>query len=206
MQLTLSANNLRTIQAVASCAGTDDARPLLTRLVIQETPAELMTRIGSPLCVVATDSYRLAVGSLDGAEGTCEQTLIPAKGLASMSKAQLVAFKHAEPATPVYTLTAEEKSYSLSSPASSATEENWDTGTYPNWPQLVPAESEEHAPGMVAFNPHYLAEVAKAAKTLKVTDATPVRMMAIDKTRPATFTIKHHAGVFLYLLMPVRVS
>ncbi|RIK10294.1 MAG: DNA polymerase III subunit beta [Acidobacteria bacterium] len=77
----ISADQLEeAINQVASSASTDEARPILTGV--------LLTEVGGRLRLVATDSYRLSIRDLDAGEGLVAEggCLIPARALSEVGR------------------------------------------------------------------------------------------------------------------------
>ena len=75
---------------------------------------------------------------------------------------------------------------------------------FPRWRALVPAEDATVAVESIAWNPAYMADVAK----LPTTRNRPIRWTFYGETRPACARFGDGDDVFtwLYLLMPVRLA
>ena len=163
------------LRQVVRAASSDDARPLLTGVLIA---AE-----GSGIRLVATDSYRLAMRDIDGSDALSDtlQILVPARALAELQKLSALGM-------------------SLKDDGSSATSDNQEggasiglsigdhdvtftagdvkvstrllDGSYPDYRQLIPAEY----PNRLHVGKDSLLDALRRVRLLVRDNTTPVRL------------------------------
>lgn len=201
---------LRELAAVTVAAGKDDTPPTLTGVRIEWEPGVIR--------MVATDRFRLAVTEWRGEsvkDAVAGSALVPAKELAAYVKG-LPKPSRGFPDFPVtLTLDVIENSHSTSH-AVTFTCTTYDgqqvrrvvglDGDFPKWALLFPDERELAASegvSTVAYNPHYLADLAKMPQDRK---ADPVRISFTTPHRPAVCQGEGSHVQWRYLLMPVRMG
>ena len=215
MQLAMTVNDLRAVQAVALASSNDSTRPILTGVRFTNASEMADNGSGAPFTVIGCDSYRLAWHGLTGAtdeatgENEFEPVLLPAKQLVAAIKSFKIPAKVSAVAV-VAILRVDGDSWRLEGVGhcrGNIAGGNTLEGIYPEMTHLVagefPTEVKQLDNGITALNPAYLATLGEVAKVLKV-DATPVTLQLLDCSRPARFNISHNGGRFNYLLMPVR--
>ena len=200
---------LRELVSVTVAAGKDDSLPTLTGVRIEWEPGLIR--------MVATDRFRLAVCEWRGepvADAVAGSALVPAKELAAYVKGLPKPGRGADfPVT--LTLDVIENGHSKGH-AVTFTCTTYDgqqvrrvvglDGDFPKWAPLFPDEGTLAASKgvcTVAYNPHYLADLAKMPQDRK---ADPVRMSFTTPHRPAVCEGKGSHVEWKYLLMPVRTG
>jgi hypothetical protein len=198
MKLELTQEDARRICAVALVASGDKHRVILKAVLLEPDGT-----------VVATDSYRLAYCEVQGLvrDDSGAAIMLPA---AELSKALAPACKSVAP----WILSVEGSEWSVTVGTSTTTGRLIE-GTFPSWRQLIPGEPpatvDQSSGHVAAFDPMFLATLAKIATTLagstKAASSTTycAKISAWDAHRgvkPAVFKI----GPVSYLLMPVRIS
>lgn len=195
---TIPASSMRDLLAGALVAvGKDKTIPTLTGVFVEWEPGLVRA--------VATDRYRLALGeyansaldgvSLDGSGSV----LIPAEMVKSLVKA-LPKVAHEPVGWERATLSVDDGVISVSWPGGSASGVAL-IGEYPQYKSLIPSEFD--GTDRIAFDPSYLADVAKIPH--RRGDA--VRWQFVRSDRPAVATFPEWHGVsWTYLLMPVRLG
>jgi DNA polymerase III sliding clamp (beta) subunit (PCNA family) len=201
---------LRELVSVTVAAGKDDSPPTLTGVRIEWEPGLIR--------MVATDRFRLAVTEWRDesvADAVAGSALVPAKELAAYVKG-LPKPSRGFPDFPVtLTLDVIENGHSRGH-AVTFTCTTYDgqqvrrvvglDGEFPKWAPLFPDEGTLAASEgvcMVAYNPHYLADLAKMPQDRK---GDPVRMSFTTPNRPAVCQGKGSHVEWKYLLMPVRTG
>jgi DNA polymerase-3 subunit beta len=200
---------LRELAAVTVAAGKDDSLPTLTGVRIEWEPGLIR--------MVATDRFRLAVTEWRGesvADAVAGSALVPAKELAAYVKGLPKPGRGADfPVT--LTLDVIENGHSRGH-AVTFTCTTYDgqqvrrvvglDGDFPKWAPLFPDEGTLAASKgvcTVAYNPHYLADLAKMPQDRK---GDPVRISFTETHRPAVCQGKGSHVEWKYLLMPVRTG
>jgi DNA polymerase-3 subunit beta len=200
---------LRELAAVTVAAGKDDSLPTLTGVRIEWEPGLIR--------MVATDRFRLAVTEWRGesvADAVAGSALVPAKELAAYVKGLPKPGRGADfPVT--LTLDVIENGHSRGH-AVTFTCTTYDgqqvrrvvglDGDFPKWASLFPDEATLAASKgvcTVAYNPHYLADLAKMPQDRK---GDPVRISFTETHRPAVCQGKGSHVEWKYLLMPVRTG
>jgi DNA polymerase-3 subunit beta len=201
---------LRELAAVAVAAGKDDSLPTLTGVRIEWESGVVR--------MVATDRYRLAVCEWRGEsvkDAVAGSALVPAKELAAYVKGLPKPGRGGADFPVTLTLDRIENGHSKGH-AVTFTCTTFDgqqvrrvvglDGDYPKWAPLFPGEAEFAASEgvcAVAYNPHYLADLAKMPQDRK---GDPVRMSFTTPHRPAVCQGKGSHVEWKYLLMPVRTG
>lgn len=201
---------LRELAAVTVAAGKDDSLPTLTGVRIEWEPGVIR--------MVATDRFRLAVTEWRGEsvkDAVAGSALVPAKELTAYVKG-LPKPSRGFPDFPVtLTLDVIENAHSRGH-AVTFTCTTYDgqqvrrvvglDGDFPKWAPLFPDEATLAASSgvcTVAYNPHYLADLAKMPQDRK---ADPVRISFTEAHRPAVCEGQGSHVEWKYLLMPVRTG
>jgi DNA polymerase-3 subunit beta len=164
-----SADVAEALRQVVRAASTDEARPILTGV--------LLTAEAEGLRMVATDSYRLAVRDLPGASvlGTDQKVLVPGRALSELQR-----------------LLGSNGELTLRLGERDATFEVGDTrlttrlieGEFPNYRQLIPS----NYPNTLTVAREPLSEAIRRVKLL-ARDATPIRLqMSADGLRLTAIT------------------
>lgn len=151
------------LRQVVRAASTDDARPLLTGV--------LLTNEGDGVRLVATDSYRLAMRDLEGVGGLPEgqDILVPARALAELQRLPVPAsVEGATPAVDVAT-GAHEISFTQGKVRIST---RLLEGSYPDYRQLIP----EHYPNRLHLGKESLLAALRRVRLLVRDNTTPVRL------------------------------
>ena len=196
---------LADLASVGACSATDDARPILTGILLESTDA-------GELVAIATDSYRLAriTTTLPAMHAGSVHVIIPAawlaKTLTSMRPRKIKGDYLTRPVRVTIdaeTITLEADGITASTPLIA--------GTYPSVSQLIPTEKGYEAE-LGAFNPTFLWSMAKML-TRSSTDAW--RCVTMSATRPTMWITKvgYRAEALKgastrgeFLLMPVRLD
>ena len=144
------------LRQVVRAASTDEARPILTGV--------LLTAEGDGLRLVATDSYRLAVRDLTGTTvlGTDQKVIVPSRALQEL---QRLLGAEAE-----LTLRLGERDATFEVGSTRLTTRLIE-GEFPNYRQLIP----QSYPNMLTVRREPLLEAIRRVKIL-AKDATPVRL------------------------------
>jgi DNA polymerase-3 subunit beta len=156
--LTISASNLSTaLKQVVTAASSDDARPILTGVLLAAEEGGLR--------LVATDSYRLAVRDLPGAAVLSEgqQVLVPSRALSELARV-LAGADNVE-------LRLGERDASFQVGTIRLTTRLIE-GEFPNYRGLIPASY----PNRLTVGREALLEAVRRVK-LMAREATPVRMV-----------------------------
>jgi DNA polymerase-3 subunit beta len=156
--LTISASNLATaLKQVVTAASSDDARPILTGVLLAAEEGGLR--------LVATDSYRLAVRDLPGAAVLSEgqQVLVPSRALSELARV-LAGAENVE-------LRLGERDASFQVGTIRLTTRLIE-GEFPNYRGLIPASY----PNRLTVGREALLEAVRRVK-LMAREATPVRMV-----------------------------
>ena len=157
------------LRQVVRAASTDEARPILTGV--------LLTAEAEGLRMVATDSYRLAVRDLPGASvlGTDQKVLVPGRALSELQR--LVGN------SPELTLRLGERDATFEVGTTRLTTRLIE-GEFPNYRQLIPASY----PNKLTVARDSLLEAIRRVKIL-ARDATPIRLqMTADSLRLTAIT------------------
>jgi DNA polymerase-3 subunit beta len=147
------------LDQVVRAASTDDARPLLTGV--------LLTKAQGGLRLVATDSYRLALRDLEGAEGVVgdQDILVPARALSELKRL----INPTDEGTIGIFTTESEITFQIGSTAIST---RLISGTYPDYKQLIP----ESYPNSLHLGKETLLGALRRVRILVKDNTTPVRM------------------------------
>jgi DNA polymerase III subunit beta len=152
------------LRQVVRAASTDDARPLLTGV--------LVTSEGGSVRLVATDSYRLALRDLRGTDGLQghEDILVPARALAELQRLPLGgAAAGGEGPKIGVAVGAHEIAFVVGSARIST---RLLEGTYPDYRQLIP----EHYPNRLHLGKESLMGALRRVRLLVRDNTTPVRL------------------------------
>ena len=192
MKLELDIKDLRRIAAIATAAGTDDARPVLTAILLEAGEE-------GHLVAVATDSYRLAWTQLEHVTpDDFAPVLINAKDYSR-------ALKGLGKSTPLAVLAVEGAGFILSHGSYVAGGETVD-GTFPQWRMLIAGlEGPGDLGAGVSYNARYLAGPWEIAKALGCGTRESVRVdVQPHDVKPGIFVVMHEWHPIHYLLMPVK--
>jgi DNA polymerase-3 subunit beta len=159
---------------VVRAASSDDARPLLTGVLIA---AE-----GSGVRLVATDSYRLAMRDIDGSDALVDsaQILVPARALAELQRLSVLgsAAKETGAATegdgnvgPTVGLSVGEHDVTFTAGGVKVSTRLLD-GSYPDYRQLIPADY----PNRLHVGKDSLLDALRRVRLLVRDNTTPVRL------------------------------
>jgi DNA polymerase-3 subunit beta len=174
-----AANLASALRQVVRAASGDDARPLLTGVLIA---AE-----GEGIRLVATDSYRLAMRDIDGSDAFTDspQILVPARALAELQKLSLLGSTAKEEAGSASggnddSAHGSEPSVGLSIGDHDVTFTAGDVkvstrlldGSYPDYRQLIPAEY----PNRLHVGKDSLLDALRRVRLLVRDNTTPVRL------------------------------
>jgi DNA polymerase III subunit beta len=198
----LPASMLRDAASVVVAASKDATLPSLCVVRIEVT--------SEGVTFAATDRYRLAVGTVRWSEGATARYGADDWAVSVDAKALTAAVKSL-PKADKYGRHSEAQVFVNLTPT--GVEIVHPTGTtvlpvveldFPRWRALVPAEDATVAVESIAWNPAYMADVAK----LPTTRNRPIRWTFYGETRPACARFGGGDDVFtwLYLLMPVRLA
>ncbi len=162
------------LRQVVRAASSDDARPLLTGVLIA---AE-----GSGVRLVATDSYRLAMRDIDGSDALTDsaQILVPARALAELQKLSGLGAAAKESADAEHSGEAEAPTVGLSVGDHDVTftaggvkvSTRLLDGSYPDYRQLIPAEY----PNRLHVGKDSLLDALRRVRLLVRDNTTPVRL------------------------------
>ncbi len=162
------------LRQVVRAASSDDARPLLTGVLIA---AE-----GSGVRLVATDSYRLAMRDIDGSDALTDsaQILVPARALAELQKLSGLGAAAKESADAEHSGDAEAPTVGLSVGDHDVTftaggvkvSTRLLDGSYPDYRQLIPAEY----PNRLHVGKDSLLDALRRVRLLVRDNTTPVRL------------------------------
>jgi len=162
------------LRQVVRAASSDDARPLLTGVLIA---AE-----GSGVRLVATDSYRLAMRDIDGSDALTDsaQILVPARALAELQKLSGLGAAVKESADGEHNGDAEAPTVGLSVGDHDVTftaggvkvSTRLLDGSYPDYRQLIPAEY----PNRLHVGKDSLLDALRRVRLLVRDNTTPVRL------------------------------
>ena len=164
------------LRQVVRAASSDDARPLLTGVLIA---AE-----GSGIRLVATDSYRLAMRDIDGSDALSDgsQILVPARALAELQKLSALGITAKEDvssaarggensATPTIGLSIGDHDVTFTAGEVKVSTRLLD-GSYPDYRQLIPAEY----PNRLHVGKDSLLDALRRVRLLVRDNTTPVRL------------------------------
>jgi DNA polymerase III subunit beta len=165
------------LRQVVRAASGDDARPLLTGVLIA---AE-----GSGVRLVATDSYRLAMRDIDGSDALVDnaQILVPARALVELQRLSVLgaAGKEASatgdgdqgdgPAGPTVGLSVGEHDVTFTAGGVKVSTRLLD-GSYPDYRQLIPADY----PNRLHVGKDSLLDALRRVRLLVRDNTTPVRL------------------------------
>jgi len=194
--LTLPASVLRDALHVHIAAGRDDTLPTLTGVQVTWSEDE-------PIIFAATDRYRLAAANLDAGrcvvegEGSfllCRKDAIDlVKRLPKPKRNSIVPNVNVTQTKGYVTF------FWVHEGSTVSAEFRTLDGDFPKWQSLIPTEAKPVE--NVAYNPAYLADVAK----LPSGSNQPVKWMFSGESRPALAHWDHDGIAWQYLLMPVRL-
>jgi len=147
------------LRQVVRASSNDDARPLLTGV--------LLTGAAGGLRLVATDSYRLALRDLEGAEGVVgeEDILVPARALTELQRL----IGPGDEGSVGVTTSGAEITFKVANVSIST---RLISGTYPDYRQLIP----ESYPNTLHLGKESLAGALRRVKLLVRDNTTPVRL------------------------------
>lgn len=152
-----SASFASALRQVVIAASSDDARPMLTGVLIT-------SESGSGLRMVATDSYRLAKRDLPGPSlGERQKVLVPARALSELARVL--------PAAGDLNVRLGSSSASFDTNGVLVTTQLID-GEFPNYNQLIPA----HYPNRLVVSRESLAEALRRVRPLVRDANSPVRL------------------------------
>ncbi len=162
------------LRQVVRAASSDDARPLLTGVLIA---AE-----GSGVRLVATDSYRLAMRDIDGSDALTDsaQILVPARALAELQKLSGLGAAAKESAdgeqrgdaeAPTVGLSVGDHDVTFTAGGVKVSTRLLD-GSYPDYRQLIPAEY----PNRLHVGKDSLLDALRRVRLLVRDNTTPVRL------------------------------
>jgi DNA polymerase-3 subunit beta len=164
------------LRQVVRAASGDDARPLLTGVLVA---AE-----GDGVRLVATDSYRLAMRDIEGSDALADssQILVPARALAELQKLPVLGMSAKDAAAPdtgeggpgdqpVIGLSVGEHDVTFTVGAVKVSTRLLD-GTYPDYRQLIPAEY----PNRLHVGKDSLLDALRRVRLLVRDNTTPVRL------------------------------
>jgi DNA polymerase-3 subunit beta len=151
------------LRQVVRAASTDDARPLLTGV--------LMTNEGGTVRLVATDSYRLALRDLAGTSGFDDETeiLVPARALAELQRIPFPATGGGEEPSVGVLTGPHEITFTTGSVRIST---RLLDGSYPDYRQLIP----DHYPNRLHLGKESLLGALRRVRLLVRDNTTPVRL------------------------------
>jgi DNA polymerase-3 subunit beta len=166
------------LRQVVRAASNDDARPLLTGVLIAPE--------GNGIRLVATDSYRLAMRDIEGSDAFSDsaQILVPARALAELQKLSAlgVSSKDAptsgsgdgqspDPAAPTVGLSIGEHDVTFTAGDVKVSTRLLD-GSYPDYRQLIPADY----PNRLHVGKDSLLDALRRVRLLVRDNTTPVRL------------------------------
>ncbi len=162
------------LRQVVRAASSDDARPLLTGVLIA---AE-----GNGVRLVATDSYRLAMRDIDGSDALADgaQILVPARALSELQKLPALGMTAKDVAAdgnadgseaPVIGLSVGEHDITFTAGGVQVSTRLLD-GSYPDYRQLIPAEY----PNRLHVGKDSLLDALRRVRLLVRDNTTPVRL------------------------------
>lgn len=189
---TLPASVLRDALMVHVAAGRDDTLPTLTGVHVSWTD-------GEPIVFAATDRYRLAVATV-GEAGTGDGTfLLPRRDAIELIKLLPKPKRGALNPEVTVTVTKDHVTVFMVNDGSTFSREYRTLdGEYPKYRSLMSEDVE--ATERIAWNPHYMADVAK----LPTEKYAPIVWRFRGPTRPMVGEWKFGNISWEYLLMPVR--
>ena len=167
-----AANLAGALRQVVRAASGDDARPLLTGVLIA---AE-----GSGVRLVATDSYRLALRDIEGSDALTDgaQILVPARALAELQKLPVLGMAtresgraNAEDEPALIGLSIGEHDITFTVGTVQVSTRLLD-GSYPDYRQLIPAEY----PNRLHVGKDSLLDALRRVRLLVRDNTTPVRL------------------------------
>jgi DNA polymerase-3 subunit beta len=167
-----AANLAGALRQVVRAASGDDARPLLTGVLIA---AE-----GSGVRLVATDSYRLALRDIEGSDALTDgaQILVPARALAELQKLPVLGMTtresgraNAEDEPALIGLSIGEHDITFTVGTVQVSTRLLD-GSYPDYRQLIPAEY----PNRLHVGKDSLLDALRRVRLLVRDNTTPVRL------------------------------
>ena len=174
-----AANLASALRQVVRAASSDDARPLLTGVLIA---AE-----GSGIRLVATDSYRLAMRDIDGSDAFTDssQILVPARALAELQKLSALGMtakdeaswrstdgqNHKDRPVPAIGLSIGDHDVTFTAGDVKVSTRLLD-GSYPDYRQLIPAEY----PNRLHVGKDSLLDALRRVRLLVRDNTTPVRL------------------------------
>ncbi|MHB1518407.1 MAG: DNA polymerase III subunit beta [Acidimicrobiales bacterium] len=162
------------LRQVVRAASADDARPLLTGVLIAPE--------GSGVRLVATDSYRLALRDIAGSEAFADgsQILVPARALSEVQRLPMLAAASKDSLTAVGEAGGGTSSVGLAIGEHDITFSSGDTqvstrlldGTYPDYRQLIPPSY----PNRLHVGKDSLLDALRRVRLLVRDNTTPVRL------------------------------
>lgn len=194
---------LADLASAGACSATDDARPILTGVLLETTDA-------GELVAIATDSFRLAriTTTLPAMHAGDLHAIIPAAWLAKTLTSMRPRKIKGDYMTRPIRVTIDAETITIEADEISATT-RLIAGTYPSVSQLIPTE-KDYESELGAFNPTFLGSMAKML-TRPSTDAW--RCVSMSASRPTVWVTKvtYRADALKgvttrgeFLLMPVR--
>jgi DNA polymerase III subunit beta len=161
------------LRQVVRAASSDDARPLLTGVLIAPE--------GSGVRLVATDSYRLAMRDIEGSDAFVDssQILVPARALAELQRLSVLGISAKDAGTsgdesqegPSIGLSIGEHDVTFTAGEVKVSTRLLD-GSYPDYRQLIPAEY----PNRLHVGKDSLLDALRRVRLLVRDNTTPVRL------------------------------
>lgn len=189
--LEMTWTELAQVASIATCAGADEARPILTKVHLTSEEGKLQA--------IATDSYTLAIISTDVVAPEGLNALVPAKWLVSVVK-QLKITRY--PKVTV-TLSFTGENLTASNGETTVSTVLIDAGLYPQVLQLVPS-AEKYTSEAGAFNADFLARMADILPAGRK-DTACWKCLSMSATSPSLWTRTYHSMSAKFLIMPVKV-
>ena len=177
-------------------AGDRDAPPALRCVELQADSKTLTVRV--------TDRYRALVGTTVAGEDSSGEpitVLVDAKWLVGAAKLYKADTR--------VTLELTDTLVSVSTLSGGQSRETLTDAQFPGIDKLFAQWTEAVATETVAFNPEFLADIAKIPAKLhagRSAGVAPIRLQLRGENKPATFTIEADTVKWRGMVMPVRVN
>lgn len=191
--LEMTWTELAQVASIAASAGTDEARPILTKIHLTSEDGKLQA--------VATDSYTLAIISTDVVAPEGLDVLVPAKWLVSVVK-QLKITRY--PKVKV-TLSFTGENLTASNGETTVSTVLIDAGLHLQLLRLVPA-ADKYTSELGAFNAEFLARMADILPAGRKDTTTYWKCLSMSATSPSLWTRTYESMSAKFLIMPVKVS
>ena len=194
-RFTMNATQLRDALHVHVAAGKDDALPTLTGVHVSWDDL-------GPVVFAATDRYRLAVATTEVKGEGDGVFLLPRRDAIELIKVLPKPRRGVPDPDVTVTVTREHVTVFMVHDGSTLSKEYRTLdGEYPKYQTLVPRDTATVPTETTAWNPDFMADVAK----LPITRNRPVRWKFYGENRPALATFQSDNDIdWEYLLMPVR--